>query len=190
MMWEVDLLYLFAHAATKLATDIDFQLKLKFGNKDGFVKKKRKALEEHENCIKNARIWLQKASEAMNNDFNLEQSTYESAEKRSGVYTNVIASANELIRASMLVVDRGFCDGGQAWVFKRLRSLPANGLFPDSFIDRFQMKYQIIPEKGDRVHNDNHGYGTLLLHTGNGNWNIKLDSGSEIILNEKQFKLC
>ena len=186
--WEVDLLYLFAHSATILAEDIDQQLKIQTNNKDGFVKKKKKCLDEYEDCIKKARIWLQKGGEAMDK-FDLEGATFDATDRHSNRYSNVIASANELIRASMLVVDRSHCDGGSARVFKRLRSLPENGVFPESFIERFQMKYELVPEVGDRIENPNHGQGVLQLHLGNKNWQCVFDNGGKVVLNEKLFKL-
>lgn len=185
--WEVDLLYLFAHCSTKLVADIDQQLKAKFGG-EGFVTAKKKQIQEYEHCIRNARVWFNKSEEAMEK-FGLDTATFEAVDNNGKRYTNVIASANELIRACMLVIDRGHCVGGDARVFKRLRSLPEQGVFPEWFIERFKMKYEIVPEKGDRIHNANHGDGTLDFHTGNGNWNVKFDNGDEVIINEKQFTI-
>ena len=88
--------------------------------------------------------------------------------------------------ASIAFIGQLFCSYR---AFKALRSLPSSGIFPDEFVDRFQMKYEVVPYPGDRVLTTNHGEGELLLHVGNKNWNVKLDSGGEIILNEKNFKL-
>lgn len=185
--WEIDLLYLFAHCATILADDVDAQLKRR-NPLNFFNKEKKKALNDYFDCIKKIKYWFNRADEYME-QFNLEGSTFDATNKSSKAYSNVIASANELIRASMLVIDRGNCDGGQARVFKRLRSLPEQGIFPEKFIERFQMKYEIVPESGDRIINPNHGEGTLMFHTGKNNWCVKLDNGKEIILNEKTFRL-
>jgi len=186
--WEVDLLYLMAHCCTKLCLDIDMQLKKSSGGTVFFEKKKMKLVKEQEQCLKNARVWLQKAQEQMDK-FGLDEATFDAVDNNSRRYTNVLASANELIRAAMLVIDRGHCQNGDAKVFKRLRSLPANGIFPDEFIERFQMKYEIVPEAGDRVSHPTYGEGVLDFNTIGKNWNVKFDSGVEKILNENQFNL-
>ena len=185
--WEIDIMFLFAHCATILASDIELQLKLADPS-DGFVPSKKKALKEYNDCIKNVRYWFNRAEEKME-AFGLDKSTYEAVDSHNKRYSNVIANANEMIRFNMLMFDRAHTEDGSAKVFKRLRSLPEQGVFPEKFLERFQMKYELYPEVGDRVHTTNHGDGELLLHLGNENWNIKLDSGKEIVLNEKQFKL-
>lgn len=186
--WEIDLLYLFGHCCTKLSLDIDMQLKKSSNDTVFFDKKKMKIVKEHEQCLKTAHVWLQKAQEQMDK-FGLDEATFDAVNSNSHKYTNVLASANELIRASMLVLDRSHCENGEARVFKRLRSLPANGIFPEEFIERFQMKYDIVPEAGDRVSHPVHGEGVLDFNTIGNNWNVKFDSGLEKILNENQFKL-
>ena len=185
--WEIDLLFLFAHCATVLVADIDQQLKNKFGIKE-FDLAKKKDIKEYDDCIKKARYWLARSEDVMQK-FDLEGSTYNAVDKHNKRYTNVVASANELIRAAMLVVDRSNCDNGSYRVFKRLRSLPEQGIFPEWFIERFTMKYEVIFEPGDRVRSANYGDGALDFHTGGGNWNVKFDSGVEKILNENQLTL-
>ena len=56
-------------------------------------------------------------------------------------------------------------------------------------MERFRMKLEIVPEAGDRVRTTNHGEGTLDLHLGNENWQVRLDNGESVILNEKHFRL-
>ena len=121
--------------------------------------------------------------------FGLDKITYEAVDEHNKAYSNVIANANAVIRMSMLCLDRAQCDGGDARVFKRIRSLPENGIFPEWMIERFRMKLEIVPEAGDHVMTNNHGEGILLLHLGNANWNVRLSDGSEIVLNEKHFKI-
>ena len=186
--WEIDLLYLFAHCATIMVEDIDQQLKNRFGGKDGFVGEKKRAIKDYEDCIKKAKDWFNRSEDVMQK-FDLDGSTYDAVECHNKRYSNVIASANELIRAAMLVVDRSNCENGSYKIFKRLRSLPEQGIFPEWFIERFQMKYEVIFEPGDRIRSSTHGDGTLDFHTGNGNWNCKFDNGLEIIQNEKQLTL-
>ena len=121
--------------------------------------------------------------------FGLDNETYNAVGGHSGMYSNTVASANELIRMAMLHTDRAHCEGGSYRAFKALRALPSNGIFPDKFIDRFQMKYVVVPEIGDRVLTNNHGQGVLLLHVGQKNWNVRLADNKEIVLNESQFKV-
>lgn len=185
--WEIDMLYLFAHCATVLVEDIDQQIKNRFGAKE-FSLPKKKAIKDYEDCIKKARYWLGRSEDVMQK-FDLEGSTYNAVDKSNKRYSNVVASANELIRAAMLVVDRSNCENGSYMVFKRLRSLPEQGIFPEWFIERFQMKYEVVPEPGDMIENENYGQGVLDFHTGGGNWQCVFDGGKKVILNEKQFKL-
>lgn len=179
--WEINLLFLFAHSCTVLAEDIDMQLRNKTRDVEFFDKNKKKALYNYERAIKEAEDWMFK--------FGLDKITYEAVNEHSKAYSNVIANANAVIRMSMLCLDRAQCDGGDARVFKRIRSLPENGIFPEWMIERFRMKLEIVPEAGDHVMTNNHGEGILLLHLGNANWNVRLSDGSEIVLNEKHFKM-
>lgn len=179
--WQVNLLWMFLQSANILVEDIDMQLKIKYGDSSGFIHEKKKYIKNYERCLKEAEQWMLK--------FGLDKETYNAVGKHSGMYTNTVASAKELIRIAMLHIDRAHCEGGSYRAFKALRNLPSNGIFPDKYIDRFQMKYEIVPEPGDRVLTTNHGQGVLLLHVGNKNWNVKLADGSERILNESNFKL-
>ena len=177
--WEVDLLYLFLHATEKLSEDIDMLIKNKYGT--GLKPEKKKALMHYRLCMEDAERWLEK--------FGITTDTFEAVNEHSGMYSNAIASANELIRIAMLHIDRAHCEGGSYRAFKALRDLPSNGIFPDKWIDRFQMKYEVVPEVGDRVLTTNHGQGVLLLHVGGKNWNVRLADNKEIVLNESQFKV-
>lgn len=179
--WEINALFLFAHCATILAEDIDLQLRIKSGKQDRFAPQKKKALLNYERCIKEADEWMFK--------FGLDKITYEAVQEHNKAYSNVIANSNALIRMAMLCLDRAHVDGGDARVFKALRAMPSGGIFPDKTLERFRMKLVLVPEKGDRVRTTNHGDGTLDCHLGNENWQVHLDSGENIILNETHFKL-
>ena len=182
MGWEINLLFMMAHCASVLAADVDMQLRMKTKNQyDRFDKKKKKCFFNYEKAIKEAEEWFQKME--------IDKSTYEAVEENNKRYSNAYAHANWLIRVCMLALDRSHCDGGDARVMKRLRSLPEVGIFSEKMISRFNMKFEIVPEVGDHVMTNNHGEGILLLHLGQSNWNVRLVDGSEIVLNEKQFKL-
>ena len=179
--WEINLLFLAAHCCTVLTEDIDYQLRLKSGKSDRFSPEKKRALYNYEKAIKEAEEWMFK--------FGLDKITYEAVQEHNKAYSNVIANSNALIRMMMLCLDRAHAEGGDARVFKRLRSLPEGGIFSEKMMERFRMKLEIVPESGDRVRTKNHGEGTLDLHLGNENWQVKLDNGESIILNEKHFTL-
>ena len=179
--WEINLLFLVAHCATILVEDIDMQLRIRTGGYDFFDAQKKKCLFNYERCIKEAEEWMFK--------FGLDKITYEAVDSHNKAYSNVIANSNALIRMMMLCLDRAHCDGGDARVIKKLRSLPENGIFKENMIERFRMKLVLVPEAGDRVHTTNHGNGTLDLHLGNENWQVTLDTGEKIILNERHFNI-
>lgn len=179
--WEINLLFLAAHCCTVLAEDIDMQLRNKTNGVEFFNKDKKKAVYNYEKAIKEAEEWMFK--------FGLDKITYEAVQEHNKAYSNVIANSNALIRMMMLCLDRAHAEGGDARVFKRLRSLPEGGIFSEKMMERFRMKLEIVPESGDRVRTKNHGEGTLDLHLGNENWQVKLDNGESIILNEKHFTL-
>ena len=179
--WEINMLFLMAHCCTILSEDIDMQIRIVSSKMDRFDPSKRKALVGYEKAIKEAEEWMFK--------FGLDKITYEAVQEHNKAYSNVIANSNTLIRMIMLCLDRAHCDGGDARVLKRLRSLPEGGLFPEKTMERFRMKLEIVPEAGDRVRTTNHGDGTLDLHLGKENWQVKLDNGESIILNEKHFQL-
>jgi hypothetical protein len=179
--WEINMLFLMAHCCTILAEDIDMQIQLISGKADRFDPAKKRAIINYEKAIKEAEEWMFK--------FGLDKITYEAVGEHNKRYSNVIANSNALIRMMMLCLDRSHCDGGDARVLKRLRSMPENGIFPEKTIERFRMKLVEVPEVGDRVKTTNHGLGTLELHVGNENWSVKLDNGESRILNEKHFTL-
>jgi len=180
--WEVNLLFMMAHCCSVLAEDIDMQLRIKTKDQwEHFDKQKKKCFINYEKAIKEAEDWLFKMG--------LDKITYEAVQENNKRYSNAYAHANWLIRTCMLALDRAHCDGGDARVMKRLRSLPETGIFKENMINRFNMKIEIEAEVGDHVATNNHGEGILLLHLGNSNWNVKLVDGSEIVLNEKQFKI-
>lgn len=179
--WEIDLLMMMAHACTILTEDIDYQIKYRFLGKSAFDPNLKKCMYNYQKALKEADDWIFK--------FDLDKRTYDAVEQHNKKYSNVIASANWLIRMCMLAIDRAHCDGGDGRAMKRLRSLPENGLFPEKVLNRFIMKFEIEAEAGDRVRTNNYGDGTLELHLGNANWQVALDTGEKKILNESHFKL-
>lgn len=179
--WVINLLFMMAHCCSVLVEDLDMQLRIMTGGQNWFDKNKKKCFLNYERCIKEADDWLFKLG--------LDKMTYEAVQENNKRYSNAYAHANWLIRACMLALDRAHCEGGEARVLKRLRSLPENGIFAEKMINRFQMKIEVVPEEGDHVMTTNHGEGILLLHLGNSNWNVRLVDGREIVLNEKNFQL-
>lgn len=100
--------------------------------------------------------------------------------------------ANEVARLVLLWEDREphpeVCDK----IFKFIRSTESDGVVTEEMLKNYYLNKTIplrTPEVGDRVLTTNHGEGVLLLHVGGKNWNVRLSDGSEIILNELQFKL-
>jgi hypothetical protein len=177
--WLVNVLHLMLQATTVLVEDIDQQLQVQ-GSR--FHREKKQYIKNYARCVEQAGYWMDK--------FGLDASCWEAVGKDGRAYSNVIADANELIRLVMLYVDRAHSEDGYYKIFRFLRSLPENGLFPEWYIGRFQMHHVWILGKGDRVKTLNHGNGTLEDHLGNGNWQVLLDSGERIILNEnKHFKI-
>lgn len=185
MGWEVNLLFYFMEAASILANDIDGQLKTKYLSR--FEQSKKKMIVDAADCAKKARYWTQRLEEKLQ-ELDIDGMTYASTNNHSTRYSNFIANANSFIRFNMLFVDRAHADGADGKIFKFLRRMPENGIFPTEFMERFRMKIEVTPEVGDEVLTTHHGKGVLLLHVGNKNWNVRTPEG-EIILNETQFKL-
>lgn len=188
MGWEINLLYMFAHCAGILAGDIDMQLQNATRSKEFFHREKKKAVEDYNKLIEKCRETLGKAYEKME-IFDPDGATFEAVDKRTQIYNNVLANCNTMIRFNMLLIDRGHDDNAEAKIFKAIRSMPEQGIFPESFMERFRMKIKVVPEVGDRIKSEIHGFGTLQFNTCRDNWAVELDSGEQIVLNEKQFRL-
>ena len=186
--WAINLLFLLALACTILADFIDQQLRIHFVSKEGFVREKKKAINDYNDCIKKCLSYLEQADEKMQ-IFDPDGSTFKAVHEHGKMYTNSVAHAKRILQFLMLLLDRSHCEGGEQRALKRLRSMPENGIFPEEFISRFSMKYEVIPEPGDRIYNENHGNGKLDFHIGKENWQCVFDNGEKVILNEKQFKL-
>ena len=187
--WEINMLYMFAHCASILAEDIDMQLQNATRSKEFFHREKKKAVTEYNDCIEKCREYLDKAYKKME-VFDPDGATFEAVDNRTQMYNNVLANCNTMIRFNMLLLDRGHDDDAEAKIFKAIRSMPEQGIFPESFMERFRMKIKVVPEVGDRIKSDIHGFGTLQFNTIGDNWAVELDKdGSSIILNERQFKL-
>lgn len=175
--WSINVLHLMLQATTILVEDIDMQLHIKG---ERFQREKKMYIKNYARCIEQARSWMDK--------FGLDTSCWEAVGKDSKAYTNIIADANELLRVIFLYVDRAHSDTGYYEVMRSLRHLPENGLFPESYIARFNFKHEWIYGSGDRVRTANHGDGTLYAKV-NGAWIVNLDDGNQIVLREEHFKL-
>lgn len=175
--WLVNCLHLMLQATTVLVEDIDQQLKVQ-GNR--FHREKKQYIKNYARSLEQARYWMEK--------FGLDTSCWEAVGEDGRAYSNVIADANELIRLVMLYVDRAHTEDGYYKIFRFLRSLPENGLFPEWYIGRFNMHHVWVPGKGDRVHTLNHGDGIIESKVNN-DYLIKLDNGKQVVLAEKHFKL-
>jgi hypothetical protein len=175
--WLINVLHLMLQATTVLVEDIDQQLKAQ-GNR--FHREKKQYIKNYARSLEQARYWMEK--------FGLDTSCWEAVGEDGRAYSNVIADANELIRLVMLYIDRAHTDDGYYKIFRYLRSLPENGLFPEWYIGRFNMHHVWVPGKGDRVHTLNHGEGIIEAKVNN-DYLIKLDNGEQIVLAEKHFKI-
>lgn len=176
--WEVSVLHILLQATDVLIEDIDMQLRAQSAS---FRQDKKMHFKNYSRCLEQARCYLEK--------FGLDTSCWEAVGKDPHRYSNIIADANELIRLILLYVDRAHTEEGYYDIFRHLRALPENGIFPEKFIGRFNMHHEWVPGVGDRVHTENRGDGTLACK-GNGRaWVIDLDSGGQTVLNEDQFKL-
>jgi len=160
-----------------LVEDIDQQLRQQGS---GFRQDKKQYLKNYDRCIRQAGHWMEK--------FGLDTSCWEAVHEDSRKYSNLIADANELIRLILLYVDRSHSEDGYYGIFRHLRAMPGNGIFPDWFIGRFAMHHEWVPGKGDRVRTGHHGDGTLDIKV-NGAWVINLDNGGQTVLKEEQFRL-
>ena len=175
--WLVNVLHLMLQATSVLIEDIDQQLQRQG---DRFSREKKMYFKHYQRCLEQARGYMEK--------FGLDTSCWEAVGEDSKKYSNIIADANELIRVVMLYVDRAHSEDGYYKIMRHLRSLPENGLFPESYIARFNMHHVWIYGKGDRVHTTNHGDGTLDVKVNN-DWIVNLDNGNQVVLNENHFKL-
>ena len=176
--WSINVLHLLLQATTVLVEDIDQQLQ---AQGTGFRREKKQYIKNYAKCVDQARYWMEK--------FGLDTSCWEAVGQDGRAYSNVIADANELIREVMLYVDRAHSEDGYYKIFRFLRSMPENGLFPEWYIKRFNMHHEWVLGKGDRVRTVNYGDGTIDSKLLNGAYIINLDSGGQKVLEEKHFKL-
>lgn len=101
--------------------------------------------------------------------------------------------ANEVARLVLLWEDRephpDECDK----IFKFIRqNTEGDGVVDDSVLSNYYLQKSCpidLPEVGDRIRSDRYGEGTLEFNTIRDNWAVRLDSGEQVILSEKQFKL-
>ena len=178
--WEVNLMYILLQVVDVLVEDIDWQLRLRGNN---FKRELKQSFKRYTQKQKDASYWL-------HDIIGVDRAFWEATEKNSKKYSNSIADAHELLRMCMLYMDRSHTEDGYYQIMRFLRSLPNGGLFPDEFVARFNFNRAWVYEKGDRIHNDNHGNGILDLDLGNSNWQCVFDNGDKAVLNESQFKLA
>lgn len=177
--WLVNLLFLMLQSADVLVEDIDYQLRLRG---DHFKREQKQAFNTYTRKQREASYWLHDV-------IKIDNAFWEATDRNSKRYSNAVADAHELLRAILLYMDRSHTEGGYYRIMRFLRGLPEGGIFPEKTISRFEFNRAWVYEKGDRVHNDNHGDGVLDLDLGNGNWQVALDGGGKVILNESTFKL-
>ena len=177
--WEVNLLYILMQTADILVEDIDYQLRLRG---EHFKREQKQAFNTYTRKQREASYWLHDV-------IKIDEAFWEATDKDSKRYSNSVADAHELLRACLLYMDRSHTEKGYYQIMRFLRGLPEGGIFPAKTIDRFSFNRAWVYEKGDRVHNENHGDGVLDLCLGNGNWQVIFDNGDKAVLNESMFKL-
>lgn len=175
--WLINVLHLMLQASTILVEDIDQQL---MAQGTRFHREKKQYIKNYTKCVEQARYWMER--------FGLDTSCWKAVGEDGRAYSNVIADANELIRLVMLYTDRAHKEDGYYSIFRYIRSLPEGGIFPEWYIARFNMHHVWVPGKGDRVHTNNHGDGTIDQKI-NDAYVINLDNGNQVILKEEHFKL-
>jgi hypothetical protein len=177
--WLVNLLYIMSQSMDILVEDIDYQLRLQG---EHFKKEQKRAFNTYTRKQREAAYW-------MHDVIKIDDAFWEATDRNSRRYSNSVADAHELLRATLLYMDRSHTEKGYYQIMRFLRGLPQGGIFPEKTISRFEFNRAWVYERGDRVHNENHGDGSLDLDLGNGNWQVALDSGGKVILNESTFKL-
>lgn len=177
--WKVNLMYIMLQAVDVLVEDIDYQLRRQSQH---FKQEQKQAFRRYTQKQRDASYWLHDV-------IKIDEAFWEATDKNSKRYSNSVADAHELLRANMLYMDRSHTEKGYYQIMRFLRGLPEGGIFPEKEISRFSFNRAWVYEKGDRIHNDNHGDGVLDLNTGNGNWQCIFDNGETVILNESHFKL-
>ena len=179
--WQVNLLYIMLQAIDILVEDIDMQLRLRLCG-ESFKHEQKQSFKRYTQKQREAAHWLHDV-------IKIDDAFWKATDQNSKRYSNSIADAHELLRAVLLYIDRSHTEKGYYQIMRFLRSLPEGGVFPEKTISRFNFNRAWVYEKGDRIHNENHGDGTLDLDLGNGNWNCIFDNGDKAVLNENQFKL-
>lgn len=175
----VNVLYIMLQSIDILVEDIDGQLRARG---ESFKREQKKAFSNYTKKLRESSYWLHDV-------IKVDDAFWEATDRNSKRYSNSVADAHELLREIMLYVDRSHTETGYYKIMRFIRSLPEGGIFPADYISRFDFNRAWVYETGDRVETTNHGSGTLDLHLGNGNWQVKLDDGENIVLNETHFKL-
>lgn len=101
--------------------------------------------------------------------------------------------ANEVARLVLLWEDRephpDECDK----IFRFIRqNTEGDGVVDDRVLSNYYLQKSCpidIPEVGDRIRSGRYGEGILEFNTIRDNWAVRLNSGEQVILSEKQFKL-
>lgn len=177
--WCVNLLYILLQVVDILVEYIDGQLRA-MGN--SFEREKKKAFGNYTRKQREAAYWIHDV-------IKVDDAFWNATDQDSKRYTNSVADAHELLRACMLYMDRSHTTTGYYQIMRFLRAMPEGGIFPEKTISRFNFNRAWVYDKGDRVHNENHGDGVLDLCVGNGNWQVIFDNGDKAVLNESMFKL-
>lgn len=178
--WEINLMFIMLQGIDILVEDIDEQL---HDQNSHFEYNLKRAITRYTKKQREASYWLHEV-------VNIDGLFWEATDKDSKKYSNSIADAHELLRMSMLYIDRSHTETGFYKIMRAMRSLPTGGVFPEEYVARFDFNRAWVYETGDRVLTLHHGNGTLETPLGNGNWQVALDSGDHIVLNEKEhFKL-
>lgn len=176
--WKVDVFYLLLQAVSIIMTDIDEELK-KAGS--AFQREKKMQVNRLLKCHKDAERYF--------DAIGVDSSMFDAVGQNSKRYDNAMADAFELVREILLYVDRSATDEGFYSIFRFMRSLPTSGRFTEKDIARFDFKRPWITGPGDRVRTERYGDGTVEFKGNGNNWVVRMDDGTQRVLEEKSLTL-
>lgn len=174
--WLVDVFYLLLQAVSIVMEDIDERLR---DAESHFQREKKMQVNRLLKCLKDAERYF--------NDIGVDSSMFEAVDKNVKRYDNAMADAFELVREILLYVDRSATVDGFYSIFRFMRSLPSSGRFTEADLSRFDFKRPWVTGPGDRVRTK-YGDGTIEFQANGNNWVIRMDDGTQRVLNESQFK--
>lgn len=193
--WKVNLMNMLATSLMCLAESIDGdlrQIKLEDGSTLFFNQKKKHQYKMLCDCLKNAsnqfRLNLHNA-ESWYNKLNIDGQVWNVVGGNSDRYDNYTCDAKELLQLIMLYMDRAHSEQGFYSIFRFLRKLPENDIFPEEEIQKFQFKRPLIPCKGATI-SCQYGKGVIEDQMNGDNWLINMDDGTQRVLTSKQFKIA